>query len=546
MGSKQAAQRIRRAARILFGYERLRPGQQEVIQSVLAGRDTLAVMPTGLGKSAVYQIAGVLMDGPTIVVSPLLALQRDQLESIAEQELGGAAAVNSTVSRAEVKAALADMQAGALEFIFLAPEQFNDPAKLAQIKAARPSLFVVDEAHCVSEWGHSFRPDYLKLGPVIESLGHPTVLALTATASPPVRREIVERLGMREPQVLVHGFDRPNISLAVRVCQGEPEKKRALAEYVDQAAKPGIVYVATRKRAEEIARLLTERGLRALPYHAGLKTAAREEAQTAFMDGRLDAMVATTAFGMGIDKQDVRFVLHYDISDSIDSYYQEIGRAGRDGEPAEALLLYRPEDLGLRRFFASAGQLDAAAVACVTEVIERRRGRFTVAQIRDHCGLSESKVRRIVHRLSEAGLVSIAASGEIELIGAIKDREQAIADALTAQDRRRQFDQSRVEMMRGYAELRCCRRQYLLNYFGEEARERCGACDCCAAEAPERQAAPPAAAPFPLNSQVRHALWGAGQVLRYEEDKMVVLFATVGYKQLAVDLVVDGRLLQAA
>jgi ATP-dependent DNA helicase RecQ len=334
-----------------LGLETIRPGQEQTILSILERRDTLAVMPTGYGKSAIYQVAAVVLRGPTVVISPLIALQRDQVATIAEQEVGGAALVNSALRQSERREAFEHLEEGELEFLFLAPEQFNQEATLERLRTANPSLFVVDEAHCISEWGHDFRPEYLRLGAVIEALGHPVVLALTATASPPVREEIVTRLGMRRPCVIVRGFDRPNIWLGVETFPSELAKKHALVERVLAADKPGIVYVATRKHAEAVAEALGDHGMKSVYYHAGMNPRERAQVQEAFLTDAEEVIVATNAFGMGIDKANVRFVFHYDIPPTVDAYYQEVGRAGRDGQEARALLLYRPEDLGLPTLF---------------------------------------------------------------------------------------------------------------------------------------------------------------------------------------------------
>jgi ATP-dependent DNA helicase RecQ len=533
---------IRRAARRLLGYDELRPGQDDAIASVLQGRDTLAIMPTGWGKSAIYQISAARLPGPTLVISPLIALQKDQVESIAA-EVGGAAPLNSAIAAGERRRAFAELAAGTLEFLFLAPEQLANPETLAAIADARPSLFVVDEAHCVSEWGHDFRPDYLRLGAAVEALGHPTILALTATAAPPVRSEIVERLGMRDPRVIVQGFDRPNIFMATERFTREDDKLRALVEYVRAAETPGIVYVATRKRAEQVAEALRGLELRADAYHAGRKAAERHEAQAAFMDDRLDVMVATTAFGMGIDKPNVRFVLHYDISDSIDSYYQEVGRAGRDGEPAEALLLYRPEDLAIRRFFTGGGQIDADSVARVAEAVAEAGEGLPLAELREITGLSESRLMVAVHRLQDAGVLAVLPDGTVAAASVPADLGAAAEEVVQAQERHRRFERSRLEMIRGYAETNDCRRRFLLNYFGEDMNEPCGYCDNC--EAGTAVAPSSGDEPFAVGAQVRHTSWGAGQVMRYEGEKIVVLFDDAGYKTLDAALVVERGLLCA-
>jgi ATP-dependent DNA helicase RecQ len=542
--SPDLAEVVGRIAREKLGYEELRPGQEGAITEVLAGHDTLAVMPTGAGKSAIYQIAGAIIPGVTVVVSPLIALQQDQVEAIVEMDAGGAALLNSTLPATEREEALDEFEQGATEFLFLAPEQFANEETFARVQASKPSLFVVDEAHCISEWGHDFRPEYLRLGAVIEALAHPRVLALTATASPPVRREIVERLGMSDPRIVVRGFDRPNIRLAVEGFSDDGDKRQALIERVVDAPKPGIVYAATRKNAEELATALVQQGVNAVAYHAGMAGGERTRIQEAFMSDAADVIVATIAFGMGVDKLNVRFVYHLDVSESVDAYYQEIGRAGRDGDPAEAILFYRPEDLNLRRFLAGSGQVDAEQMTRVAEAVQDAAEPLEVEKIGEETELSQTKVMIALNRLEEVGAVDMLPSGTV-VATANGDVADAAEEAAEAQENLRKFARSRIEMMRGYADMNGCRREYILNYFGEVYTPPCDNCDNCLAGLSGVN--PPSTQPFPINGKVMHKIWGPGLVMRYAGDTMVVLFDSVGYRTLAVDLVMrEGLLVRGA
>jgi ATP-dependent DNA helicase RecQ len=547
--------RIREVARELLGFTDFRPGQEEAMQSVVAGQDTLAVLPSGAGKSAVYQVAGQLTDGPVLVVSPLIALQRDQVGRLDELDGldGEAAQLNSAQSAGDQRAALEGLADGTVRYLFLAPEQLTKPEVVEAVGATTPALFVVDEAHCVSAWGHDFRPDYLRLGSVIEQLGHPTVLALTATAAPPVRAEIVERLGMRDARTVVAGFDRPEIRLEVEQHADAFGKQQAVLDRVlaevGEDHVPGIVYSATRKGTEELAAELTDRGLRAAAYHAGLRKADREDTQRAFMDDELDVVVATTAFGMGIDKPDTRFVVHAEPADSVDSYYQEIGRAGRDGEPALAVLVYRQEDLGLRRFFAAgvpaeeelqqvAGLVGAAEAAGLDDGVD-------VKLLREGTGRGATPLARDLNLLEQVSAVVLDDEGAAHPADDAPSPGEAAAAARELAEHHERVDQSRVEMMRGYAETTECRRQFLLGYFGEQLEKPCGNCDNCSAGLSQEQpAADDGDTPFPAQTPVEHAEWGPGVVMRVEDDRVVVLFEEVGYKTLALAAVTEHDLLR--
>ncbi|RVX40972.1 ATP-dependent DNA helicase RecQ [Nonomuraea polychroma] len=527
--------RLRATARQRFGWRKLRPGQQEAMEHLLRGRDVLLVMPTGGGKSAVYQVPTLLLDGPTIVVSPLIALQRDQVTGLLKADAGGAVAVNSTSS---VTAGLEKVTAGDAAFVFLSPEQLAKPDVVERLAQAGPSLIAIDEAHCVSAWGHDFRPDYLRLGKVIERLGHPPVVAMTATAAPNVREEIVRSLGLADPVEIVRGFDRPNISLEVRRFVRAGDKRQALIEYAASREGLGLVYVATRRETEEYAAALAGRGRRAEGYHGGMRTAERTRVHELFTRGDVDTVVATSAFGMGIDRPDVRYVLHAEPPESPDAYYQEIGRAGRDGEPASAVLFYRQEDLGLRRFFVG-GRAGRDALLRVATLVREHAGTVPAGELAALLKVSTSQLARLVNLLERAGALSVTDAGDLRYASGRLTPAQAAARAVELDEARHRVDDSRIDMMRGYAETGGCRRRFLLAYFGEPYAGACGACDTC--ENGEALDLTPASGKggFPVRAKVTHKMWGPGTVMSREHDRITVLFDSVGYKTLSLAAVED-------
>jgi ATP-dependent DNA helicase RecQ len=516
---------VERLGRGSLGFESLRLGQLRAVAAAAAGRDVLAVLPTGGGKSAIYELAGMIREGPTVVVSPLIALQDDQLAHLRSAGLG-AIVLNSQQSPREHAAALAG-SCRPESFVFCSPEQLSNAETREVLQRARPGLFAVDEAHLVSQWGHDFRTDYLRLGAQADALAVPVRVALTATASPPVRHEISRRLGLRDPDVVIGDFDRPDISLAARRVRTQADKLRELTAAAAGLGGAGIVYAATHAGAEAAREALATAGESVALYHAGLSPRTRRDAMSAFLDGSVRIVAATVAFGMGIDKPDVRRVVHVDPPPSLDAYYQEIGRAGRDGEAAHAQLLYRAEDFGAAVHFHLARRLTRLCRACGRDARVGRRG---PADARNDGRARPSRRRRCrgVGRRRRRQL-----DGELTLAAAL-----SASDAETK--RENEIERSRLEMMRRYGEPTGCRRSFLLSYFGQAFLGRCGNCDNDATAA----AVAPAVEPFAIGERVVSERWGEGTVQRYDGDQLTVLFDDYGYRDLLVPLVVERGLLR--
>jgi ATP-dependent DNA helicase RecQ len=541
--------------RTRFSHRRFRPGQEDVLQAVLTGRDVVAVLPTGAGKSLVFQIASQVLPGVTIVVSPLLALMHDQEESL--EDLGvEVAVVNSARTQAQNDEELARVERGEARLLYVTPERLLNEAFVREIAALPVSLLAVDEAHCISEWGHSFRPAYQSLALARRRLGRPTVLALTATATPWVRRDIAEQLGMDDPEIIVRGSDRPNIFFEVQRVETEADEFRALRRLLDpdqegtetgaqardeHAAEiftgPGIIYTATTRAARETAEWLQEWGISADFYHGQRSKRDRERVQDAFMAGEIRVVAATNAFGLGIDKPDVRFVIHRDIPASLEAYYQEAGRAGRDGASARAILLYRPADLGRAAFLAGGGRLAREDVVAVCAAL-LEHGEVAPRKLASLTGLSQPTLLRVVAALEAEDVVG-RRRGRLRLLRSECDPDDV---SLEAEEHRRAYEASRLSMMRGYAETADCRREYIMNYFGE-AYDPAG-CQGCDNSLKLRIVSRPApAGPFSVGAPVRHASWGDGIVERATADTVTVLFDAVGFKTFDLALVQERNLI---
>jgi ATP-dependent DNA helicase RecQ len=368
-------------ALVRFGLRTFRPGQREIIQAVLDGRPTIAVLPTGAGKSLCYQLPAVALRQLVVVVSPLISLMKDQVDALSARGID-AAFINSSIGSDERQERLRAAMRGELSLLYVAPERFRVPGFGASLARARPALLAIDEAHCMVEWGHDFRPDYARLGEVRAQLGAPRVVALTATATPDVRAAIAAQLGLEDPAVFVRGFDRANLQLSVLPVQGGDDKLRRCLQLLDEPqarGRPAIVYSATRKKATEVAAALQQAGVSARPYHAGLSDEERAEVQEHWMADRVRVVVATNAFGMGVDKRDVRLVVHHELPGSAEAYYQEAGRAGRDGQPARCVLLFNHADVRLREFLISSGGADGPPRPAAVVAAERERLRAMLA-----------------------------------------------------------------------------------------------------------------------------------------------------------------------
>jgi ATP-dependent DNA helicase RecQ len=487
------------ALREVFGFPGFRPGQREAVDAAVAGRDVLVVMPTGSGKSLCYQLPALMRADLTLVVSPLVSLMQDQVEALERVAPGKVALVNAQQDAAANRAAVDRAVSGRARLLYVAPERFSSPGFLERIRQSKIGLFVVDEAHCVSQWGHDFRPDYFRLADAARWLGAEAIVASTATATPQVADDIVARLGLRDPVRIATGFDRPNLSFAVVACATKEAGHRGIAATLaEPGALPAIVYAGTRAECDRLStRLAQELGTTVVPYHAGLPREARADAQRRFMDGEVDVVVATNAFGMGVDKADVRTVCHEAVPGSIEAYYQEAGRAGRDGAPARCLLFACARDKGLHVFFIERSTVEEPALKKVGRRLTAEPPQFNVpaAMLAAEAGCDEEVVRAIVGHLTRVGVIRPRPSSPDVVAGHVTGAFDALALA-KCKSAAQEGTRARWRQYRSvwaWVEGSSCRREGILRHFGDRQTPApsgpcCDVCDPSLAPLPSLRA----------------------------------------------------------
>ena len=532
-----------------FGYGAFRPGQEAIIRSVLSGRPTLAILPTGGGKSLCYQLPALLLEGTTVVASPLVALMKDQVDALTARGIP-ATFINSSLSEGERRERQARIRAGAFRLVYVAPERFRSSSFREAMASVRVPLFAIDEAHCISSWGHDFRPDYLRLAEAWGHLRAERILALTATATPEVRKDVIRALGLDDPQVFVAGFDRPNLFVEVARASGDQEKVGRILSLARRSG-PGLVYAATRRNVEKVVLALRANGVDAAGYHAGMDDAERSAAQEAFLRGEVSVVVATNAFGMGVDKADIRFVVHFHVPRSIEAYYQEIGRAGRDGAKSLALLLFNYADVMLQKRMIESARPKEETVRKVWNAA-RMLSSGNVAEVAAVCGAHPADAQAALKLLEAAG--HLARRGQDFSVLTPGVEEPAVDFELAAM--RIAHERQMLDRMVRYCDTEGCRRRNLLRYFGDpDAPRSCPACDrCVGPRAPEPEevsldrqrsllrSRPPAAVPADMDEAVFEELRALRtQIARETRVPPYVVFHDSTLRELASALPQDER-----
>jgi len=477
-GLQRALQKLRE----VFHISELRPGQAEIMESVLAGQDTLAVMPTGSGKSLTYQLPSLVLPGPTLVVSPLLALIEDQTVKL--KALGvPVARIDSTRTAKERAADLEAVREGKIKLVLITPESVCSPTVQDALEGVKFSLFAVDEAHCVSQWGHDFRPSYLGLRRAAQVLGRPPILGLTATATPAIADDVLVQLGMKDAKVCRVSFHRPNLAFDVRKVAGEADKLRQLGKLIQRLRRPGIVYCATVRAVDDLYVALRHGKIPVERYNGKMSTEEREAAQASFMQpGRKVVMLATNAFGLGIDKPDIRYIIHYQMPGSPESYVQEAGRAGRDGKPARCVLLFQPDDIAIQEHFLKEAHPTKTQARMVADGLYAWSDEGKEVSVRDlalSMALPERRVRVILSVLEAMGVAQEVKAARWQGVEPRPSREQ-IDKAASVFEARRISDRRRLASLLAYMNTQRCRVQMMRAYFGEPEGEKCGLCDSCA------------------------------------------------------------------